>query len=522
MKSSINSKKSILRAFGVISSMTFLSRITGYIRDAFIAAFIGASYFSDAFFVAFRIPNMFRRLFGEGALTPAVVPVVAGLLSKGEKESREGIKSIIGAAGLSVLLITVLGVIFSPFLVKMMAYGFTKNEIIFTLTVNLNRLMFPYLFFISLVAVYMGILNAKDHFFAPSFSPVLLNLAMIFALVFLRYFFKLPVFALAYGVLLGGVAQLLFQIPYLRIERLPITPNFKIKTEATKTVFTLLIPSIFGMAITQINILVDTFVASFLKTGTVSYLYYADRLLELPIGIFVISFATAILPTISKNVIDNDISGVNHNFSRVLTYSLFFIIPAMFFMLCLGKPALAILFKRRSFDLEALEGTYFALIGYSLGLPFFTFNRLITPLFYAYKNTKLPVKAGFFAMITNVIMDILLMPLGAFGLSTATTVSAIINAIFLFSYFRKWQYRLELSKAKTFTIKIFLSSFLAAIPTFILSIHFAYDDNLLVKIIYLIILTALYLCLAAIFLMLFKTEEVKDIWQFAKKRLLKQ
>ncbi|GAB4433745.1 MAG: murein biosynthesis integral membrane protein MurJ [bacterium] len=502
--------------------MTFLSRVTGYVRDAFIAAFIGATYFSDAFFVAFRIPNMLRRLFGEGALTPAVVPIVTDLLSKDEREAKDGIKSIISAASLVVFLITVLGILLSPILVKMMAYGFTKNEIVYTLTVNLTRLMFPYLFFISLVAVYMGILNAKHHFFAPSFSPVLLNLAMIFSLIVLKLFFKLPVFALAYGVLLGGLAQLLFQIPYLKKEHLPVLPSFKIKTEATKAVFTLLIPSIFGMAITQINILVDTFVASFLKTGTVSYLYYADRLLELPIGIFAISFATALLPTISQNAVNNDVESLNSNFSRTLIYCLFFIIPSLFFMICLGKPSLAVLFKRKAFDMGALQGTYFALIGYSLGLPFFTFNRLITPLFYAYKNTKLPVRAGFFAMITNIVMDILLMPLGAFGLSAATSASALVNAFFLHRYFNKFQHRLELTKVKEFTVKILFSSLVAAIPTFILSLHFAYEDNLFMKILYLLMFTALYISFVVIFLILLKTEEVKEIWDFVKKRLLKR
>ncbi len=522
MKSSINSKKSVLKAFGVISSMTFLSRISGYLRDAFIAAFVGASYFSDAFFVAFRIPNLFRRLLGEGALTPAVVPVVTELLDKGERHAEKEIKSIIAASGLIVFVITLSGIVLSPLLVKLMAYGFTRNETVFSLTVDLNRLMFPYLFFISLVAVYMGLLNAKHHFFAPSFSPVLLNLSMIFSLVFLRYFFKLPVFALAYGVLLGGLAQLLFQIPYLKKEGLPFLPGKKIKTEATKAVFTLLLPSVFGLAITQINVLVDTFVASFLQAGTVSYLYYADRLIELPIGLFAISFATAILPTMSKSALSGDIEGVNSNFSRTIIYCFFFIIPSLFFLICLGKPTLAVLFKRKAFDMTALEGSYFALIGYSFGLPFYTFNRLITPLFYAYKNTKQPVKAGFFAMLMNIVMDVLLMSWGAFGLSTATSCSALVNSLFLYRYFKMSHHPLEFKKITEFTIKIFFSSLFAMIPTYILSLHYAYDDNIIFKILYLMVLSATYVCFIAIFLILFKTEEAKDIWQFLQKRLLKR
>lgn len=522
MKSSINRKKNILKAFSVISSMTFLSRITGYVRDAFIAAFTGASFYSDAFFVAFRIPNMFRRLLGEGALTPAIVPVATELLEKDEKDCKEGIKSIIAASALTVTIVTILGIIFSPVLVKLMAYGFTKNELTYSLTVNLNRLMFPYLFFMSMVAVYMALLNARHHFFAPSFSPVFLNLSMIFSIIAFRYFFKIPVFALAYGVLLGGVLQLLFQIPFLKQEGVPFLPGTKIKTSATLSVFHMLIPSMFGLAITQINIMVDTFVASFLKEGTVSYLYYADRLLELPISLFVVSFATAILPSVSQHAVLGNKANIRENFSKTLIYALFLIIPSLFFMLCLGKPALSVLFQRKAFDMEALTGTYYALIGYSLGLPFFTFNRLITPLFYAHQNTRLPVKAGFFAMLTNIAMDVVLMPLGAFGLSAATSISAAVNGFFLYTLFRKEFYLLGIKNVYEISVKLLFAAFFAAVPVYILTIHFSYDDKLFIKIAYLLLLAATYISLLAIFMILLKVNEVKDVWNILKKRLLKQ
>lgn len=520
MKSSINAKKSLLKSFSIISSMTFLSRITGYIRDAFIAAFLGASFYSDAFFVAFRIPNLFRRLLGEGALTPAIVPVASELLTH-KKDSEEELRSIISLSAFIVLIVTVLGIILSPLIVKIFAYGFTKNEMLYNLTVNLNRLMFPYLFLISIVAVYMGFLNSANHFFAPSFSPVLLNLSMIFSLFFLRYFFKLPVYSLAYGVLIGGIAQLLFQIPYLKKENIPYLPNTKLKTEASMAVFKILLPSVFGLAITQINIIVDTMVASFLKIGTVSYLYYADRLLELPIGLFVISFATAILPTISQNILSNDIKAVDRNFSKVIIYSFLFIIPSTFFMFLLGKPTLSILFMRKSFDREALQGTYLALLGYSLGLPFYTFNRIIAPLFYAYKDPRSTVKAGFYAMLTNIFLDFAFMSFGAFGLSAATSVSAFVNSILLYRFFCKKHQQIQLKSIKDFTIKIFFSSSIAAIPTYIISIHFAYGDSLFMSFLNLVVLSGLFIIIIAILLTLLKTEEVKDIWQILKKRLSK-
>jgi putative peptidoglycan lipid II flippase len=356
-----------------------------------------------------------------------------------------------------------MGVILAPYLVKALAYGFTKDEKLFNLTTNLTKIMFPYLFFISLVAVFMGILNAYHHFFAPAFSPVLLNLTMIAALFFLKPLFSIPPFALAVGVLLGGLLQLIIQIPFLKQNSLPFIPYFNYKTQAVREVFFMVLPSIFGLAITQINVLVDTLVASFLKSGTVSYLYYADRLLELPIGIFTVSFASALLPSISSKAKENDIEGIRYDFNKTLTNCMLFIIPSMFFLLFFGNTIISILFKRKAFDIVAEEGSYRALIGYSLGLPFFTFNRLITPIFYAYKKTKEPVKAGFFAMLVNIIMDILLMPLGEFGLALATTLSGTANAFLLFSFFKKTHYSLHLKDSFNTCLKSFAASLISVV-----------------------------------------------------------
>lgn len=519
MKSSENRKLNILKAFGVLSSMTLLSRITGYLRDAVIAAFLGASLYSDAFFVAFRIPNMFRRLFGEGALTPAVVPVVTELIKKDKKEKEEGIKSIIGVYVFVVGLITILGIISSPFLVKLMAYGFLKNHHIYELTVNLTMLMFPYLFFISIVAIYMGILNASHHFFAPSFSPVLLNISMIFSLLIAGKYLGLPVYALSFGVLVGGLFQLCFQIPYLKKNHLPYLPIFSFKTKAVKDVFYLLIPSVFGLAITQINIFVDTIVASFLKPGTVSYLYYADRLLELPIGIFTVSFASALLPAVSSKANEDDKDGVVNDFNKTLKNCLFFIFPAMIFLIVLGRPSLSILFKRKAFDSVAEWGTYKALLGYTLGLPFFTFNRLITPLFYAYKKTKESVRAGFFAMLVNVVMDIALMSFGEFGLSLATSLSAIVNALLLFHFYRKKLFSLKFSKNLPNLTKMFLSAVFAGLLTFFITQFISFDNNFFTNLLILFILSLFFVIFYMVMLYLLKVKELNSLWQNLKRFL---
>ncbi len=513
MKSREIKQSSIIRAFTVLSSMTLISRITGYLRDAVIAAFLGASIHSDAFFVAFRIPNMFRRLFGEGALTPSIVPVVSSLRSIPKGEGDKEIKSIIGTAVLVVGIVTCLGIIFAPYLVKALAYGFTNNDDLFSITVTLTRIMFPYLFFISLVAVYMGILNANNHFFAPAFSPVLLNISMIISLLFLRRFFFMPVYALALGVLVGGILQLIIQIPFLKKNSIPFTPIFNYKSQSVKEVFYMVTPSVFGLAITQMNVLVDTLVASLLKSGTVSYLYYADRLLELPIGIFTVSFASALLPSLSSKTQNNDIEGIRNDLNKTLINCMLFIIPSMFFLLFFGDTIISVLFKRKAFDVAAQEGSYRALIGYCVGLPFFSFNRLITPIFYAYKMTKEPVKAGFFAMFVNIVMDILLMPLGEFGLAFATTLSGAVNSFLLLSLFKKNHYTLNINNSLKTCSKILLASFISAfIPRYILSI-IDLGSSFIMRIINLSLAGGIFIITLLILLKIMGIKELESIWK---------
>lgn len=509
---------STLRAFSILSLSTLLSRITGYIRDAVIAAFIGTSFYSDAFFVAFRIPNMFRRLLGEGALTPAIVPVVSELKEKDKTIRDREIKSLISAGFFVLLIVTLLGIILSPYLVKLLAYGFTKNKEIYEITVSLNRLMFPYLFFVCMVAIFMGVLNAHHHFFAPSFSPVILNLSMIFGLLLLFQAFALPVYALAIGVIIGGLLQLLFQIPYLKRIDIKISIGLNFFTDSTKAVYSMLLPSLFGLAITQINILVDTLVASFLKEGTVSYLYYADRILEIPIGVIVVSFATAILPAISDSARDGNEITVRSQFLKTLSMCLIFVIPTMIVFIFFGKPILSTLFQRKAFNINSLGETYYALLGYSFGLPFFSFNRIITPLFYAYKKVKAPVKAGFFAMITNISFDIILMPLGQFGLALATSISSVVNGIMLHSYFKKEHHSLKIKGELSIYSKTLLISLISAIPIFFLERVFPYNSSIYLKLVFLLFGLSLYFSLYFSLLYFFGIKDFKEaLWRIKKR-----
>lgn len=511
-------KVGIFRAFGILGSTTLLSRLTGYIRDAIIASYIGTTLYADSFFVAFRIPNMFRRLLGEGALTPTIIPVVCTLKDKEKRFRDEEIKSIITAGVFFLSIITILGIILSPILVKILAFGFMKNKELYELTVLLNRIMFPYLFFVCLVAIFMGILNAYNHFFAPSFSPVLLNLSMIFSTIIFAKFLPLPVYALAIGVIIGGISQVLLQIPYLKRHKIPLSLGTNLITESTKSIYTMLTPSVFGLAITQINILVDTLVASFLKEGTVSYLYYADRVLEIPIGVFVVSFATAILPFISESAKKGDNSETIKQFKKVFLFCLILTLPTMAIFLSFGKPIISTLFQRKAFNEISLRETYLALIGYSIGLPFFSFNRIITPLFYAYKKVKAPVIAGFYAMLTNISLDVILMQLGQLGLSLATSISAVVNGFFLNHLFKKHHFCLEMKLEAKKYLKILTSSTLAGILLYTAEKFFPYNHTFFIKFLALLISLFLYIILYIALLIFFKIDDFKEaIWDIKKR-----
>jgi len=285
----------VAKAAWVVGAATFLSRIFGFLRDVVVAGFFGAGLATDAFFVAFRIPNLLRRLFAEGSLTIAFIPVFTEYLKKKSREDAVEL-ACIAFTLLSIILVLVsfLGILFAPWIVKIIAWGFTKNPDQYGLTVFLTRLMFPYIFFISLVALCMGILNSLRHFAAPALAPVVLNICMIAAVFLFRGFFDEPIIALAVGVIIGGVLQLVMQFPFLARVGMKLKANFHFNHPGIRKIGILMLPAIFGAAVYQINIFVSTLLASFLAVGSVSYLYYADRLVQLPLGVFAIAIGTAL------------------------------------------------------------------------------------------------------------------------------------------------------------------------------------------------------------------------------------
>jgi putative peptidoglycan lipid II flippase len=424
----------VVKAAGTVGLATLLSRIFGFLRDMVVAAFFGAGLATDAFFVAFRIPNLLRRLFAEGSLTIAFVPVFTEYLKKKSKEDAFELANI-AVTLLSIILafVSLIGILLSPFIVMLIAPGFTKVPAQYELTVLLTRFMFPYIFFISLVALCMGILNSLRHFAAPALAPVALNISIIITALTLRHYFSEPIFALAVGVMIGGILQLAMQIPVLRSLGVRLKPNFHFRHPGIRKIGLLMLPAVFGAAVYQVNIFVGTLLASFLPEGSVSYLYYADRVVQLPLGIFGIAIGTASLPSFSEQVARGDYGELKKTLSFSLQLILFVTIPAMVALIVLREPIISVLFQRGKFDLLSTVLTSRALLYYALGLCAFSAIRIIVSAFYSLQDTKTPVRIAVIAIVANIILSIALMfPLRHAGLALATSIASFVNVILLF------------------------------------------------------------------------------------------
>lgn len=435
----MSERKNIARAAGILGSATMLSRIMGMVRDMVVSRLFGAGLATDAFFAAFQIPNMLRRFFAEGALTAAFVPTFAATLSqRGDEKARELANTCFTLLTIVMAVVTLAGVIFSPFIVGLMFPGFATEPGKFELTILLNRLMFPYIFFISLVALCMGILNTLRHFFTPAISTVFLNICMIIAALCLRGFFEAPITALAVGVLIGGSIQLIMQVPVLWNKGFRLKPDFHFNNPEVRTIAILMLPSVFGVGVYYLNIAVSAILASLLPQGSVSYLYYAQRLFEFPQGIFTVSVAQAVLPSMSRQAADGDIAGMKETLSFGLRLMLFITIPAMFGLMVCSTPIFSLIFMGGAFDYNTVVNSASALLYYSVGLSFVALTRVLAPVFYALKDTKTPVITAFIAFIINFCLSLVLMgPLKHGGLALATTLSASSNMLMLLWLLRR-------------------------------------------------------------------------------------
>ncbi len=432
----------VTRAAGVVSAATLLSRIFGYVRDMVLASFFGAGMAADAFIAAFRIPNLLRRLFGEGSLSIAFVPVFTEAMIKGDREN--ALRLAVSALKLLLVclsVITVIGVVAAPLIVQLVAPGFSHLPEKMALTVTLTRVMFPYVILIGLVALCMGILNVLGHFAAPAIAPVLLNLSMIAAVFTVSRLSEsetVQVMGLAAGVLLGGLLQLALQLPYLVKHGVRFWTQSGLWHPGMKTIGLLMLPTIFGAAVYQINILVGTLLASLLPEGSVSYLYYADRLVQFPLGIFAHAAATAVLPSLSRQAAKGDHSGMGDTFGHAMSLVLFITIPAMVGLIALRDPIVALLFKRGAFDIQTTRLTSDALLYYALGLWAFSAVRIVVPTFYAMQDTRTPVTTATISIAANILFGMALMgPMKHCGLALATSLASMLNLVLLVYVLRK-------------------------------------------------------------------------------------
>jgi len=428
----MNMDSSIVRNWGLVGLFTFVSRLIGYFRDVIIVYFFGASYQTDAFYVAFRIPNLLRRLFAEGSITVAFVPIFTRYLNKGKTSARDALNSVFTVLFLVVFAVSTLGVIFSPLIVKVFAYGFDEKTM--NLAVELNRIMFPYILFISLASLAMGILNSLKHFFAPAFSPILFNLAIIASIVLFYGFFEKPITALAVGVSIGGILQLAINIPFLIRKQYMFRLTDKLKHPAVKNMALLMAPQLFGIAVYNLNIIVNTQYASFMPSGTVTFLYLSERLIEFPLGIIAVSIATVMLPRLSQDIAGGDIDAFKRGYAYSLRLMMFIIVPCLFGLIALRVPICSVLFERGEFTREEVVWTAHALLGYSVGLWAVGGLRITVPAFYALRDTKTPVTVAFIAFVTNAILGYVLglyLSLHQFGLALASSISATVNFLLL-------------------------------------------------------------------------------------------
>ncbi|WP_433924218.1 murein biosynthesis integral membrane protein MurJ [Vreelandella sp. 21] len=423
-------RRGLMRSGLVVSAMTMLSRVMGLVRDVVVATFLGAGSGADAFFVAFKIPNFLRRLFAEGAFNQAFVPVLSEYSTQRSKqEIRELLNAVAGSLTAILALITALAMLGAPWLVWVFAPGFGRDPEKLAMTADMLRLTFPYLLLISLTAFSGSVLNTWNRFAVPAFTPVLLNMSLIGAALLLMPLMEEPAMALAWGVLIAGAAQLAFQVPFLlRLGLLPTPwPNFA--HEGVKRILKLMAPALFGVSVSQINLLLDTVLASLLTAGSVSWLYYSDRLVELPLGVFGVAIGTIILPALSKRHAEQS----TEHFSAMLDWAIRVVlllgVPAALALAVLAEPFLITLFHYGAMTDTDIQMAAMSLRAYAFGLVAFMLIKVLAPGFFARQDTKTPVKVGIIAMVANMVFNLLLIwPLAHAGLALATALSAFLNA----------------------------------------------------------------------------------------------
>ena len=458
--------KALFKSTSVVVAMTMISRVFGFIRDMVSAYFFGAGAAFDAFSVAFKIPNFMRRLFAEGSFSQAFVPVLSEYQKqKNPDEIQRFINSMAGSLGLVLLCVTIAGELLAPWLIRVIAAGFDTDGPRYELAVTMLRITFPYLMLISLTAFCGSILNTYSRFWVAAFTPVFLNICMIAAAIWFAPQFYAPIIALAWGVFVAGVVQLLFQIPFLKQLRLLPIPRPNFRDPGVKKVLKLMVPALFGVSVSQINLLMDTLFASFLIVGSVSWLYYSDRLMEFPLGVFGVAISTVILPNLSRH----HASQSHEEFSMTLDWALRCVllvgIPAGVVLAILSGPMLSTLFQHGTlFDGHSVMMAKQSLAMFAIGIAPFMLIKILASGFYAKQNLRTPVRIGVIAMIANILFNcILIFPLKHAGIALATSLASIVNMSFLYYFLRKDRLYSPRSGWKFFILRLVFANLLLAV-----------------------------------------------------------
>lgn len=438
--------RGLLQSTSVVSAMTLMSRITGLLRDIVLARFFGATLIMDAFIVANRIPNMLRRFFAEGAFSQGFVPVMARYREKhSDAEAKQFVDAVAGTLGLILFVVTLIGVLLAPVLVAIVAPGFIGNDGRFDMATLMLRFTFPYLFFVSLIAFAGGVLNTYGKFAAAAFTPVLLNLSLISAAIWLAPRLQEPGMALAYGVFIAGVVQLLFQIPFLAKIHFVPRPTWNLRHAGVRRAVRLMLPAIFGSSIAQINVLIGGIIASLLGVGKISLLYFSDRLMEFPLGLFSIALATVILPYLSRQHASKSAAQFSATVDWSMQLTSLIVVPAAVGLIVLAEPLVATIFYGGEFTQDDVAMTALSLQAFSVGLVGFSFVKILAPAYFAREDTRTPVKIGLVALAVNFVLSVGLVT-GLMrsgyaathaGLALAISISAMLNALLLYRGLRR-------------------------------------------------------------------------------------
>jgi putative peptidoglycan lipid II flippase len=457
----------LLRILATVSSLTMVSRVLGYVRDFFIARVFGAGLLTDAFFVAFKIPNLLRRLFAEEAFSQAFVPLLAEHKQKDPHEAKRLIKAVSTVLFIALATTTALGIATAPLIIYLTAPGFGAEPEKFALTVALLRITFPYIVFISLVALAAGVLNTWNRFAVPALTPALLNVSFIVGAAFFAEYFDPPVLVLAWAVLAGGLLQLAFQVPFLI--KLGLLPRWRLDWShpGLRRVLLLMAPAAFGVSVSQISLLLNQIFASFLRTGSVSWLYYADRLMELPAGVLGVAVGTILLPSLSRYHATANAAEYSRLLDWGLRVTLLLAAPAAVALAVLALPLIAMLFQYGRFGAEDAWMTRQALVAYSVGLVGMILVKILAPGFYARQNVVTPVKIGIITLVATQLMNLAFIgPLAHAGLALAIGLGACLNALLLYRNLRKQQIYVPQPGWPVFILKVLASVAFMAIVLF--------------------------------------------------------